>query len=189
MIYPNNSILFGATLQPLNSKQCNSWLDWLTSKGPQPEETHDVKWALAHCCSGVTWGFLENGGWRLGSEMDSQLCPFPTSNTVQEVRLFGAFAEVLIWKMEQELRGRILCEQAEGVENELQPLREARILRGTPENSQENAFRRYTDRGGAQQLVPSTFPGNNFYVRHYLQENNQTGAVRIAASRLLTTIS
>lgn len=184
----HESSLHGAALHSLDDGLCRQWLDWLTQSGPCPSEARDFAYALAHCHSGVTWGYWDAGRdrWRLSCEVDSDLCPSPKQFTIQELRVFGPTAEVLIWTCDEGLQGRLLADdEADApVDRSLRPLDEGRRLRGEPHpGAGEAGFIRYADRGGSQQLAPESFP-QSFSVRHYFEQDLETGAVRIAASRL-----
>jgi len=177
----------GARIDPLDAAQVNAWLDWLTSTGPTPAEPHNVLFALAHCDSGVTWGYLDDQRqWQLGTAVDPGLCPVPTARSLHELRLFGYTAEVLIWRGDDGLQGRILADDQTAFERSdaLRPLNEGRRLRGK-RGDQRNGFVPYVDVGGSQHLAPSAFP-EEFSVRHYLEQDPATGAVRIAVTRLVS---
>jgi CRISPR-associated protein (TIGR03984 family) len=182
-----NRPIAGAHIIPLSADQARAWLNWLTGSGPPPAETHGVRFSLAHSDSGVTWGFLdEQGQWKLGAAVDPALCPVPTAESLHELRLIGETAEVLIWHGDGELQGRILADDSSAFDsqNPLRPMDEGRKLRGTPDNPTKDGFKRYVDVGGAQHLAPESFP-EDFSVRHYLKQDPDTGAVRIAATRLV----
>jgi hypothetical protein len=180
-----NPGIAGARITPINAEQANAWLNWLSGSGPPPE-THGVRFALAHSDSGVTWGYLdEQQQWKLGTAVDPGLCPVPTAKSLHELRLFGNAAEVLIWRSDDELQGRILADDGIGfdVSAPLCPMNEGRRLRGECREMRDS-FKRYVDAGGAQHLAPEFFP-EEFSVRHYFEQDLATGAVRIAATRLV----
>lgn len=178
----------GASLTTLESDAATSWLAWLISEGPAPADTHGIRFALAHCESGVTWAFLDDAGkWRLGSAVKPDLCPVPTATSLHELRLFGATAEVLLWRADDgQLRGRILADSGPRAvsDDPLRPFCESRWLRGDPSEPRDG-FIRYTDRGGAEHLAPQSLP-HEFSVRNYLEQDSSTGAVRIAVTRLVS---
>lgn len=181
-----NRLIAGAHIIPLSADQARAWLDWLTGSGPPPAETHGVHFSLAHSDSGVTWGFLDElGQWRLGAAVDPALCPVPTAKSLHELRLIGETAEVLIWRGDGKLQGRILADNdsVRDFSHALSPMNEGRRLRGECRETRDG-FKRYVDVGGAQHLAPEPFP-EDFSVRHYLEQDPDTGAVRIAATRLV----
>ncbi len=176
----------GARIEPLDDAACQRWFQWLLGSGEVLEDTHNVSFTLAHCDSGVTWGYLDGEQkWRLGSEVDSSLCPNLTVQSLHELRLFGRSSEVLIWRTDDGLRGRILIDDSQAIDDgdPPAPFFESRRLRGDRKESHDG-FVRYVDRGGTQHLAPACFP-EEFSVCHYLQENTETGAVRIVATRLV----
>jgi len=181
-----NPEIAGARITPMNAEQANAWLNWLKGSGPPSTETHGVRFVLAHSDSGVTWGYLDDQGqWKLGSAIDPGLCPMPTAQSLHELRLFGNAAEVLIWRGDNELQGRIIADDGIvcGSSDPLCPMNEGRCLRGECREMREG-FKRYVDAGGAQHLAPESFPVE-FSVRHYFEQDASTGAVRIAATRLV----
>lgn len=182
----------GATITSLNSKDAEEWIAWLSGdSNSAPSETYGVQYALAHSDAGVTWGYLDNqASWKLGSDVDPVLCPRLEAKSLHELRVFGTEAEVLIWRGNEGLQGRMLADNDVifNSSDPLRPLNEGRWLRGDPpeEHDHDSGFVRYVDGGGAQHLVPQSFP-KKFSVRHYLEQDASTGAVRIAATRLVDT--
>lgn len=175
-----------AKLERLESEESHAWLAWFNGSGNPPSDTLGVRFALAHCDAGVTWGYLASARWRLSSEVDPELSPVPTVASLHELRLFGHLAEVLIWRSEQGLSGRSLADWdgVEGVDDALRPIDEKRFLCGCDRPSKQGDFIRYTGRGGAEHLAPASLPLRSFGVRHYLEQDRITGAVRIAATLL-----
>jgi hypothetical protein len=176
----------GADIRSVNADEAKAWLGWLTGDRPPPTETHNVRFSLAHSDSGVTWGFLdEQGQWKLGASVDPALCPVPTAKSLHELRLIGETAEVLIWRGDGELQGRILADHSSVLDSSdpLRPMNEGRCLRGECREIHDG-FKRYVDAGGAQHLAPELFP-EDFSVRQYFEQDATTGAVRIAATRLV----
>lgn len=179
-----HSRIVGACITPIDAEQASGWLNWLSGIGPPPMETHGVRFALAHSDSGVTWGYLdEQHQWKLGAVVDPGLCPVPTAKSLHELRLFGITTEVLIWRCDSELQGRILADDGSSFDASapLRPKNEGRRLRGECREVREG-FKRYVDAGGAQHLAPASL--KEFSVRHYFEQDHSTGAVRIAATRL-----
>lgn len=174
--------IHGAAIETLTSKECQCWIDWLRGEGSGPGLAQNVMFALAHCDSGVTWAFLDaRRAWCLGSSFDPDLCPVPSVAHLQELRFVGAQSEVLIWKGGDGLVGRILSDRSDELAPHLQPWDESRHLLGNPKRNVGD-FILYVDGGGAQHMAPYTFP-KEFLVRHYFEEDQDTGAVRVAASR------
>jgi hypothetical protein len=177
----------GARIIPIDAEQASAWLNWLNGSGPPSTETHGVRFVLAHSDSGVTWGYLdEQRQWKLGAVVDPGLCPVPTAKSLHELRLFGNTAEVLIWRSDDGVKGRVLADD-DGIGFDatapLRPMNEGRRLRGECREMRDS-FKRYVDAGGAQHLAPESFP-EEFSVRHYFEQDLATGAVRIAATRLV----
>ena len=75
----------------------------------------NARWMLAHLSDGVLWGRFEQteSGCRLVLPTDTELdkdagrvCPQLRPDTVEEIRLFGEDAEVLVWPTRSGLRYR-----------------------------------------------------------------------------------
>lgn len=181
-----NPGITGASIIKIDTENARGWINWLCGSGLPPSYTYQVRFALAHSDSGVTWGYLdEYTEWKLGSSVDLTLCPVPTVASLHELRLFGNSAEILIWRSDDLLMGRILADDniAHHVSGPLCPMNEGRRLRGECREIREG-FKLYVDSGGAQHLAPESFP-EDFSVRHYFEQDPETGAVRIAATRLV----
>lgn len=177
----------GAELITVTNDEARQWIDWLTGKAEPPHDKRDVAFALAHCLSGVTWAYLtDDQTWKLSHSVAPDLCPVPTAETLLELRIFGPSSELFIWPSDDGLRGRwLIGKPDEATESDpLRPRRENRYLRGSGRADDKDGFRLHIDRGGAQHWPPATFQ-NPFSVCHYVEEDPTTGAVRIAATRIV----
>ncbi len=196
------STLEDCVITNLTDVTCNRYLSWLLGEqeAVPPAGSEGLRWALAHCNSGVTWGCYEEEGkiWRLGNQVAPEISPPIQRETLQEVRVFGEPGEVLIWRAGTELRGRILRESDSPADrndksNPLRPSDECRILRG--DRVERNCPHRFTwiaDRAGAEQVIPETVTDDQLRerrirlrVRHYYEQDPETGSVRISATRLV----
>lgn len=192
----------GCELTPLDSSTCEGYVSWLRGEESvaAPEGATGLAWALAHCDDGVTWGRYDEAAraWRLGNQVAPDVSPPIRPETLQELRLFGKDGEVLIWRTEAGLRGRVLRETqpSRNRDDEADPLRsseESRVLRGDLVLAQcEYGFTRIRDRAGAEQVLPIEVSDEQLraaqirlVVRHYFEADGETGAVRIAATRLV----
>ena len=197
------SQLVGAHLEP--EQNGKAWLNWVSGTGSAPRTT-SCKWLLAHCQDGVTWGKLRGEEWHLGSSEYPDLCPTITDQNLLELRLFGPDEELLLWRDDDSLRGRWLKEATDDERLEThsfaKPFAEdgmnARLLIGNQLVSSTNGFSRVKDDTGREQAVPVTSMREDFESRvgkhmplrlelkHYFEICKDTGAVRVAASRLVT---
>lgn len=195
--------LAGCDLSPLDSAACRPYLAWLLGENGAdvPKEAGGLVWALAHCDDGVTWGCYdaEAKAWQLGDRVAPQISPPIRLQTLQELRIFGEPGEALIWRAEEGIRGRLLRETTpvsnrSDTSNPLRPSDESRILRGDRVvASGEHGFTHIGDRAGAEQVLPLTVTTKQLQagqvrllLRHYYESDAGTGAVRIAATRLVT---
>jgi len=188
---------------PLDSAACQQYLAWLLGEkeATEPKGATGLVWALAHSDDGVTWGRHDTSAkvWRLGNQAVPEVSPHIRPEALQELRLFGEAGEVLIWRTDAGLRGRMLLDAASGADrsNDSDSLRasdESRILRGDHVIQQcEHGFSHVGDRTGAEQVLPLDVTKEQLQaaqvrleVRHYYESDADTGAVRIAATRLVT---
>jgi len=201
------SCVAGCELQPIgDSEICQRWLGWVAGERDDAPsiDAKGLRWALAHCNGGVTWGHFDAGKsvWHLGCQAVPDVSPPIRKDTLQELRLFGEPGEVLVWRTEAGLRGRILREREPAADraDEADPLRpsdELRILRGDDVCATvEHGFAHVVDRTGAEQVVPADItaehlrvPRIHLRVRHYWEQDAETGAVRIAATRLVDLVT
>lgn len=190
----------GCVIRPVET---DAYLAWLLG-GQQaaiPEDATGLVWALAHCDDGVTWGRYavpDAPSWNFGNQFFPDVSPAIQRESLQELRIFGKKAEVLIWRTDSGLRGRMLRESdppadRNDVSDPLRPSDESRIVRGdecleTP----QSGFAHVADRTGAEQVIPLEVSDQQLQkrlirlcVRHYYEQDRESGAVRIAATRLV----
>jgi CRISPR-associated protein (TIGR03984 family) len=187
--------LAGCLIEPLDDSACRPTLAWITGSR-EVQITDGVELLLAHCYDGVTWGRLdhETSEWRLACIAFAARAPMPVEQNLLELRLFGKALEILIWREERGFRGRRLSDQAYSEEH-LRPMDESRILLGDRLlEPPKGGFSRVGSPTGAEQVVPVEIFDEVFQkspwplrldVRHYLEADDETGAVRIAATRLV----
>ena len=192
------SRLEGCRIKPLDSQECQTVVDWVTG-GAEPLVGLDrLVWLLAHCRDGVTWGKFngDSRSWRLSSTPFPDLSPKITELNLLEMRLFGPTEEVLIWHTRTGFSGRrLLDEQTQDQESPTKPDDEARILLGDRlVDDAKEGFTRVSTASGMEQAVPLECEEGDFTdgrqplrfkVRYYFEQDAQTGAVRVAASRLV----
>lgn len=201
MSHPN---LAGCTVQPIDVEAYFTWL--LGEPGTDiPKGAAGMVWALAHCDDGVTWGRRNSPGisnWILGSQLFPDICPTPQRERLQEIRIFSKNAEVLIWRTDVGFRGRVLRESDPPVDRNngsdpLRPSDEYRIIRGNRLiGIPKSGFSYVADGTGAEQVIPIEVSDQQLEqrsvrlcVRHYYEQDDGTGSVRIAATRLVKLTS
>ena len=178
-------------------------MQWVTGKSVGDGSSTKVKWLLAHCYDGVTWGFLEHGVWVLSSAAFPAVSPAVSEKNLLELRLFGEECEILIWRTDEGFSGRRLTDNGEPDKNDpCRPDTEKRILLGDrmvpdADQTQPNPVKGFTCVGtarGLRQAVPVKCSKADFAeglwplrleVKHYFEQDDETGVVRVAASRLV----
>lgn len=184
----------GCQIEQLDHAACKSWLDFVLGRGIAPIENllGTPAWALCHCDDGVTWGLYKDSAWHLASSAFPELSPAPSELSLQEMRVFSREAEVLLWRTENGLRGRILRDTTDGDRQEpLRPDDEDRLLLFGQVIEQRGDFTHVRDGSGAQQVLPiciavgqaSRWP--TLRVRHYFARDDRSGVVRVVATRLM----
>jgi CRISPR-associated protein (TIGR03984 family) len=189
--------LKGCRIERLDKDACQAVLNWVTKKGESCQEG-TFSWLLAHCYDGVTWGRFNNvtKDWLFSSTPFQTLCPKISESNLLEIRLFGSEREILIWRTENEFSGRCLIDKDEQDNNDpCRPDNETRILLGDRFlNTSKEGFTSVGSTRGLQQAVPlecteKDFAGGRWplrvKMRHYFEQDDETGAVRVAASRLV----
>ena len=189
--------LHGCRIQVLSTLECHHFIKWVND-GPKPDKMgSDILWLLAHMVDGVTWGKLnDNGNWVLGSTIFPELCPIIRADNLLEVRLFGPKKEIFIWSHDEGLKGRLLEDDLiEKKGSCVTPDDEVRILLGNRliEGPRDGLSRVGTG-NGREQVVPLECSQDDFSggrwplrlkVRHYFKTDEDTGAVYVAATRLV----
>lgn len=181
----------GGEIERIDSPTSRAWLDHVLGRAAAPATLGESVWLLCHDDDGVTWGRLEDSGWRLGSTLFPHLCPPPSAITLQELRIFSDLAEVLIWRARDGLRGRILRDSTRpGDDVSCSPHDEDRRLLAGRIIERKGGFTRVGNGTGAEQALPihvwedpSRWP--RLRVRHYFARDEETGCVRVAATRLV----
>lgn len=179
-----------------------------TAPAPGPEPVSDPEsWLLAHGRDGITWGVLAADGWHFSPEAASL-----HRDTLQQLRIFDSRREVLVWRTPDGLRGRSLADapDAPGPPESWSPMRltdpgraqwtdpvegsptapidERMVILGPQDDqSPTEAFTELAASTGAVHHVP--LPAGRgvpaLHLRHYLELDDASGIVRIAATRLV----
>lgn len=183
----------GCQIDRLDNITSLLWLQFVLGRGGALADLGGHAWVLCHCDDGVTWGRREGDEWLLGSSYFPELCPAPTETNIQEMRVFSPAFEVLIWRTENGLRGRVLRDvPADGAQERPEtPDDEERLLLAGRVAEHREGFTRVGDGSGAEQVLPlhvtegRSSPWPRLRVRHYFAREDRTGSVRVAATRLV----
>lgn len=184
----------GCKIETLDDSACPRWLDFVLGRGQAPDDLGQHVWLLCHCDDGVTWGRRVGGEWRLGSTFFPDFCPVPTEENLQEMRVFSSLAEVLIWRAESGLRGRLVRDLEEGDPTSPdRPADEERVLLAGHLAGRREGFTHVRDGSGAEQILPvhiddGPSPWPRLRVRHYFARDEQSGGIRVVVSRLVEVV-
>lgn len=191
--------LYGCTKNPVSD--CKALLAWVNGKGAAVTEAAGTVWLLAHCDDGVVWGKRDDqqSPWLLSNVPFPKISPLLIEGNLQQLRLFGAEREVLVWRTEIGFAGRILVDDGAVFSNgdPLRPKHERHVLVGDRLLAGPvGGFSLVGDARGSRHAVPVECRGEDFLqqgrpytplrlqVRHYVNQN-ESGVVRVATSRLV----
>ena len=194
------SNIFGCTIDSV--ADCRALLSWVKGEGSYSSEAVNTCWLLAHCDDGVVWGKrgTNQRQWELSSTPFPDVSPLLSEENLQQLRVFGPQQEVLIWRAEDGFTGRVLADTEEVFQedNPLRPKDESHILVGDRRLAEPvGEFSLVGDGRGVRHAIPLKCEEKEFEkgegtlwplrltVKHYMSQDEETGVVRIAASRLV----
>ncbi|HOK59107.1 MAG TPA: CRISPR-associated protein Csx19 [Methanothrix sp.] len=144
---------------------------------------YNLRWLLAHADDGVIWGELRDDGLHLSSNAFNKISPPLRAETLQQARLFGPQAEILVWKDNATWRGRLIQDGAGKAEDTFD---EMHLLWGTEVEERQDGFTLLREgREGLRHAPPlpdDAQPPIRLKVRHYVAYD--AGQAYIAYSRL-----
>lgn len=176
----------------------SSLYNWLQTKAKQ----YQLQYLIAHAEDGVIWGKFDQEGNVTTPNLPKDLfpqaealfpkCKFPVlrSHTLQQCRIFGEKAEVMLWKVGQNWKARSIEDRHLSKDDYIC---EKQILWGTQQEGQSKEdFTLVSDGSqGLKHAVPLTgsFKGKDsrplrLGVRHYI-DYDESGVARIYLSRLV----
>jgi|FLYL01.1.fsa_nt_gi CRISPR-associated protein (TIGR03984 family) len=190
-IKPCNARL--TSIVPPANNDIKRWLEEQTAS-----HNLEFRWLLAHADDGVIWGRVDDRTLKLSSDV-SNVSPPIRSETLQTARLFGANAELLLWRDGDNAWHARLIEDYVQTESITYPeaIDEHHILWGTDPKSRVDDFTLMRDGvEGLAHIVPIPVTGNydihnrplRLHVRHYLHVSESEvdkGFVCIHTSRLV----
>jgi CRISPR-associated protein (TIGR03984 family) len=165
-------------------------IGWLVTQAKR----YNLRYLLAHTDGGVIWGEVRGVQLVLSGQVFEQFSPPLQAAALQQLRLFGAESELLLWRTETGFIARLITDKAS---ESLDCLEERYLLWGNhPAQEQEQAgfFPLVEGRQGLKHtppLQPYTDNKNNIRlrlsltVRHYLAYDYE-GQAYIKMSRLVT---
>ncbi|RMD60661.1 TIGR03984 family CRISPR-associated protein [Candidatus Parcubacteria bacterium] len=145
---------------------------------------HNLRWLLVHADDGVIWGELRADGLHLSSDAFNNISPPLRAVTLQQARLFGAQAEILLWKENTTWHGRLIQDEASETEDAFD---EMHLLWGTDVEDRQDGFALLREgRQGLRHAPPlpdNAQPPVRLRVRHYVAYDAD-GQAYIPYSRL-----
>lgn len=203
------------SMNRISDDDCRSLIGWLAGRNQFSDVSELLSccgsrlqgkqlWVLAHCDDGVTWGRVSDDTLLLScTQVERWSTPEISESNLQQVRVFGDEAELLIWLVDREsgrFRGRVLKDDLSyGQDDPFRPKDETYLIAATgvaPDGAATaQGFTVVSDAGGRTQVLPlelspEDFGANKFpvglSVRHYFNQDSESGSARIAGSRLLS---
>lgn len=190
--------LEGAMLLPLTPLEASEAVDWLLAVSPRPQPVPEgLLWAVAQAADAFVWGVRTDEAWRWASQdADREARPL-RRKTLLEVRAFFSDAELLLWRTGAAFAGRILCdaggdEATDGSPSHaaLSPLdrrccflpvpNEDGVPTGRVSKTPDPEFLRREEGNGRITVTPL---GTGILFRNYLEQCQETGMLRVAATR------
>lgn len=155
----------------------SNFAGWLNQQATQ----YALTTALAFADDGVIWGRFD-GAWKWSGD-SFDVSPPLRWNTLQQIRLFGADAEVFLWRANGAWAGRVIAESA-GHEHEY--FDERQLMWGEKDGEEKNGFALMRDDRQDLRHTPPVKIANEgkLCTRNYL-DYDQDGSVKIIASRLV----
>jgi CRISPR-associated protein (TIGR03984 family) len=148
--------------------------------------TYGLPWLLAHADDGVLWGELRADGLHLSSNAFDKISPPLRAVTLQQARLFGPSAELLLWKDGTGWQARLIQDGA-GESGEYYD--ETHLLWGSEVEQYQDGFALLRQgREGLRHAPPlpqGAQPLARLRVRHYVA-HDADGQAYIAYSRLVS---
>lgn len=159
-------------------------LPWLE----QQACAYALTYALVHADDGVIWGMHDSNGWRWSGDDAAFPSVSPTLrwDTIQQLRLFGESAEVLLWREGSMLQGRLITDVAS--QGDPNCFDEQHLLWGRPQGAIRHGF--HLMREGAQGLLhapPQAIAQTGaFIARNYIAYDDD-GCAYVLTSRLVAS--
>jgi CRISPR-associated protein (TIGR03984 family) len=146
---------------------------------------YDLRWLLAHADDGVIWGELRADGLHLSGDAFPQISPPLRTATLQQARLFGPQAELLLWEDGADWCARLM---RDGTGEDGEYYDETHLLWGNEAEQQQDGFVLLREgKEGLRHAPPlsqATPLPVRLQVRHYLVYDSD-GQAYIAYSRLV----
>ncbi len=179
------------TITPLEVDETfeTSPADWLAAR----VQEYDPGYLLAHADDGVIWGRVEGQQLRLASEFFPAVSPPLRAISLQQARLFGPGAELMVWRGAEGWQARLVRDEAGQGRRYYD---EAQVLWGNaPQGEPQAGFTLVADGEMGhchavplavdKQMFKETHRPLRLAARHYLEKDEASGLLRVTLSRLL----
>lgn len=168
-----------------NGSETAVWGQWLTQAAIDNGIRSSEMTLLLHADDGVIWGQLVEGKLTLSCEAFPEVDVSLRARTVQQLRLFGAAGELLIWHTDAGFQGRVVTAAVDTVVGAENCHEQAYLLWG--ENIEEKDGFTLLQEGarGLLHAPPGSGQSASINVRHYI-EYDPAGQAYVALSRMVS---
>lgn len=144
--------------------------------------SYGMRWLLAHADDGVIWGDFCDDKLHLSSDAFPEVSPPMRVETLQQARLFGPRAELLLWRDDVIWRARLIHD---GTGEPGEYYDEAHLLWGNKEERRKDGFVLLRQgKEGLRHAPPASSTEVRLTVRHYLAYD-EDGQAYVVCSRLV----
>lgn len=172
--------IHGAEITPLADTEIV--LQWLLDEKLSESSTAHY-FGVLQCSDAFVWGLWDNNSWKWAYEAAPNQIRKPCRATLMEARIFSDDEEILLWRTgnfdDEKFCGRTV-KDLEDCEPDYKPIEQRAKFVGTGTRVGDFVVR--VQSGGAVTVTP---PGNEIIMKQYLQEDEDTGALRIALTRFV----
>lgn len=180
------------TISPerLDHEICQVMMEWVLGEEEAcPVANLDPKWAVLQCFDGFVWCVWQDDIWLRADQAPNSFVRRPSIETLMEARLFGPTGEALIWRVHDRLQGRVLRTLSTG-KHDPDPLVRLRsplprfvpFMAGSEREFTDAPFVRRQSGSGNVVVTPK---GRGLKVLEHLEEDSETGILRIAATQFI----
>ncbi len=171
------------------------YLDWLLGGAKPTDVSSDFQWAVVQATDTLVWCLREGDAWRRTDlEPGSGMRPLK-ADRIFEARFFGPDAQLLLWRTNGEEWNQFQLatepdpakstEQTWFYAHEIERQEAEREKRRWTAPDACGPFLSHTDRAGRVSVVPR---GRGVRVTQHLEEDLETGLVRIATTRFVEIV-
>ncbi len=156
------------------------YLDWLLGGAKPTDASNDFQWAVVQATDTLVWCLREGDAWRRTDLEPGSGVRSLKADRIFEARFFGPSEQLLLWRDDGGEWFHSLLTSASGEWH-----KDKLTFVGNPQTLGESGFDCRTDLAGRVSVVPQ---GEFLKIAQLLEEDPETGLVRIAATRFVEIV-